>query len=310
MRVLIAMLASWLAVGFFIALARSRGWGQTVRRDGPSSHIVKDGTPTMGGVPFTVVIIVVWLASVGLANQSDTKGWAVLALVVAMGLIGFIDDVLLVRSKMRGDKQRGGLKAREKFPAQFAAALGFAWVVAPQVPSLGSLWLDVPLYTVVVVGAANAVNFTDGLDALCAGVVAIALLPLFVVSPLAGITVGALLGYLWFNSHPAQIFMGDAGSHALGAVLAGVYITQGWLWVMPLAAIVPLLEVLSVMIQVPYFQYTLRRFGTGRRIFLMTPLHHHFEKLGWRETKVVARFWVVGACGALAAWLLKSGVSW
>jgi phospho-N-acetylmuramoyl-pentapeptide-transferase len=308
-NILLATLGSWLAVGFFIALARARGWGQSVRQDGPSTHIIKNGTPTMGGVPFTLVILLVWLVSVGLAGQTDRKGWATIALAAGMAIVGFIDDVLLVRSKMQGGP-RGGLKAREKFPAQAVLAIAFAVVVSFDVSTTGQQWLDVALYALVVIGSANAVNFTDGLDGLCAGVVAIALLPLLVSSPLAGITIGALLGYLWFNSHPAQIFMGDAGSHALGAILAGVYITQGWIWVLPLAAIIPVVEVLSVVLQVGYFQYHLRLFGTGKRIFLMTPLHHHFEKLGWRETKVAGRFWGITAVGALLAWLVQSGVKW
>jgi phospho-N-acetylmuramoyl-pentapeptide-transferase len=310
MRILLATLASWLAVGFFIALARARGWGQSVRQDGPSTHIIKDGTPTMGGVPFTLVILALWVLLVGLGGLADRKGWVTIALAAGMAIVGFIDDVLLVRSKMRGDKIRGGLKAREKFPAQAVLAIGFAVVVSFDISTTGQQWLDIIIYSLVVIGSANAVNFTDGLDGLCAGVVAIALLPLLVSSPLAGITVGALLGYLWFNSHPAQIFMGDAGSHALGAILAGVYITQGWVWVLPLAAIIPVVEVLSVVLQVGYFQYHLRRFGTGKRIFLMTPLHHHFEKVGWRETKVVGRFWGITAVGALLAWVIQSGIKW
>jgi phospho-N-acetylmuramoyl-pentapeptide-transferase len=138
-------------------------------------------------------------------------------------------------------------------------------------------------------------------------VVAIILVPLIASSPLAGITVGALGGYLWFNAKPAQIFMGDAGSHALGGIVAGVFITQGWTWLLPLAAIIPVLEVLSVFIQVSYFQYTKRATGEGKRVFLMTPIHHHFEKLGWAETRVAARFWMITVIGTALAWAIKTG---
>jgi phospho-N-acetylmuramoyl-pentapeptide-transferase len=159
----------------------------------------------------------------------------------------------------------------------------------------------------VPIAATNAINFTDGLDGLCASVVAILMVPLAVSSPLALITIGSLCGYLWFNAPKAQIFMGDAGSHALGGIVAGVYITQGWTWMIPIAAIIPLAEVLSVFIQVPYFQYTKRVFGEGRRIFLSTPIHHHFEKLGWPETKVMVRFVAITAVSTALAWVIQTG---
>jgi phospho-N-acetylmuramoyl-pentapeptide-transferase len=286
--------------------AKQRGWGQTVRRDGPATHLVKDGTPTMGGIPFTLVIFAVWLVFVGLMGASDTKGWAVLGLAFGMYAIGAWDDIRIVRSRMTGSG-RGGLLAREKFPAQLVVAGLFAYVVAADVPLLGTFWLDVVFYALVAVGTANAVNFSDGLDGLCAGTVAIVLLPLIGFSPLAGISVAALMGYLWFNAPKAQIFMGDAGSHALGGIVAGIYITQGWTWVLPLAAIFPVCAIVSVMIQVPYFQYTKRKYGEGRRIFLMTPIHHHFEKLGWSEVKVTGRFLAITAVATMLAWSLMTG---
>jgi phospho-N-acetylmuramoyl-pentapeptide-transferase len=299
--VVVAALVSWLAVGLFQGLARRRGWGQRVRTDGPGGHLVKEGTPTMGGVPFTLVIFLLWLAFVGLPGAADAKGWAVMGMAFGMGLIGLVDDILVVRSRALG-LPRGGLKAREKFPLQFLVALVFAVVVSRDVSMTGVTAVDVLLYAVAVVGAVNAVNFTDGLDGLASGVVAICLLPLLALSPVAGLTVGALAGYLWFNSRPASIFMGDAGSHALGGILAGVFITQGWLWVLPVAAIIPVLEILSVVIQVVYF----RRTG-GRRVFKMTPIHHHFELSGWQEGKVTGRFWVITAVATALAWALQTG---
>lgn len=301
MRLVVATLVSWLLVGLFTGLARRRGWGQRVRTDGPQTHLVKEGLPTMGGVPFTVAILGLWAGLVGLGGEADAKGWATVAMSFGMALIGFVDDVLLVRSRMKGGP-RGGLRAREKFPLQFLVAGAFAVVVARDVSMTGSTPLDVLLYTLVVVGSVNAVNFTDGADGLAAGVVAIALVPLLATSPLATITVGALAGYLWFNSRPASIIMGDAGSHALGGILAGVYITQGWLWVLPLAAVIPVLEVVSVFLQVAYF----RRTG-GRRLFKIAPIHHHFEASGWAEGKVTGRFWVLTALGTALAWAIQTG---
>ncbi|MFN3265386.1 MAG: phospho-N-acetylmuramoyl-pentapeptide-transferase [Deinococcales bacterium] len=306
MRFVLTALVSWIAVGAFLSISKQRGWGQAVRRDGPVTHLLKDGTPTMGGVPFGLVIFLAWLAFVGLVGASDSKGWAVIGLAFGMYLIGSWDDILNIRSRMQ-NKGRGGLLAREKFPAQILVAGLFAYVVAADVPLLGSFWLDVVFYAGIAVGTANAINFSDGLDGLCAGTVAIILLPLIGLSPLAGLTVAALMGYLWFNAPKAQIFMGDAGSHALGGIVAGVYITQGWTWVLPLAAIFPVCATVSVMIQVPYFQYTKRKYGQGRRIFLMTPIHHHFEKLGWTEVKVTGRFLAITAVATMLAWSIMSG---
>lgn len=301
MNLVIAGLISWLSVGVFKAIARTRGWGQRVRLDGPSGHLRKEGTPTMGGVAFTLVILAIWLLRTGLSGGADQKGWAVMGLVLGMAVIGFVDDVLLVRSRLTGG-ERGGLRAREKFPLQFAVAIPFALVVARSLSSTGHAWSDVILYALAAVGAANAINFTDGLDGLASSVVAVMLVPFIAVSPLAGITIGSLFGYLWHNSRPASIFMGDAGSHALGAVVAGVFITQGWLWVLPIAALIPILEIVSVVAQVGFFRFT-----RGRRLLLMAPLHHHFEKLGWDESRITGRFTVVTALATAAAWAIRTG---
>ena len=302
-----ALIGSWLAVGLFIGIAKSRGWGQTVRRDGLQTHIVKDGTPTMGGVPFCVVIFAVWLLMVGIPGLSDEKGWAAIIMAFAMGVIGFLDDVAKVRSRMLGQHGTEGLLARVRILLQVLIAIVFSLVAARNVQVTGEFWLDVAFYSFVTVGAVNAVNFTDGIDGLAAGVVAIMLLPLIVISPLAGITIGALVGYMWFNAPKASIFMGDAGAYALGGIVAGTYIIHGWSLVLPFAAIIPIIEVLSVLIQVSYFQYTKRTTGTGKRVFLITPIHHHFEKAGMGETKVAARFWVVTALGTAVAWAIQTG---
>lgn len=307
---LIAAVLSWVFVHLFIRLSRARGWGQRVRRDGAQTHLVKDGTPTGGGVGFVVALLLAW--ALLYARGADPRDLAVLGVTLAMGLIGLVDDVLKIRSRMTG-RGASELRAREKFPLQILAGAAFgyaAWRLGPGLPGVPSEWgalVAIPLYTFVLVGAVNAFNFTDGLDGLLAGVTIIILLPLVALgaSPLAALMVGALLGFMWFNVHPARVFMGDMGSHAIGALVAGTYILNGsgnFTWLLAVAAIIPIVEVLSVVIQVTYF----RRTG-GKRVFKMTPIHHHFELTGWPETKVTLRFWIVTAAATALAWSLMSG---
>jgi phospho-N-acetylmuramoyl-pentapeptide-transferase len=220
---------------------------------------------------------------------------------LGMGLIGLIDDLLKIRSRMVGGGRKE-LLAREKLPLQLLVAFGFAYFAAPLashdlLPSLGR-WPDTVLYTLVLVGSVNAFNFTDGLDGLLSGVTIITLLPLLAVSPSAALMVGALLGFLWFNAHPARVFMGDMGSHAIGALVAGAYILHADVWALPIAAIIPVVAVLSVAIQVISFR------TRGKRVFKNSPIHHHFEMSGWPETQVTLRFWVVTGLGTAVAWWL------
>lgn len=223
---------------------------------------------------------------------------------LAMGVIGGIDDYLKVVSRMRG-KGKKELLAREKFPLQFLVGLVFAYFAVPLAshelfPSLGQI-PDIILLTLVMVGAVNAFNFTDGLDGLLAGVAMIVLLPLLAVSPVSALLVAALLGFLWFNAHPARVFMGDMGSHAIGATAAGAYVLYADVWLLPLAAIIPVVAVLSVVIQVVSFK------TRGKRVFRMSPIQHHFELSGWPETHVTLRFWVVTAVATAAVWWLLGG---
>lgn len=276
-------LLSWFLVGLQAALMRSLGMGKTVRGDGPQSHLAKAGTPSMGGFAFTLAAALVYLLA-----GSDPMS-SVFLLAVGFGLLGLADDL----SGLYGRP----LLAREKLALQLLMALVFAGFAVRSVHYTPWTWLDYLLIVIAVVGAANAFNFTDGLDGLAASVTAVVLLP-FVQLPLARVFVGALLGFLWHNAPKARIFMGDAGSQLLGALVAGIFILQGKLWYLPLAAIVPVLEVLSVVVQVVWFR------RTGRRILRMAPLHHHFELAGWGEAKVVFRFVVVTAVAtALAAQL-------
>lgn len=308
---LVATLLSWFLVGLFIHISKERGWGQTVRADGPESHLKKSGTPTAGGVPFVVALLMVFVPLYFTGHAGGVRELLMVLVAVAMGLIGGADDWFKIRSRMTG-KGRKELKAREKFPLQILVALSFACFAAPLAshtlfPALGGiggfpLW-DVLLLTFVMVASVNAFNFTDGLDGLLAGVAAIALLPLVILSPSAALMVAVLVGYLWFNAHPARVFMGDMGSHAIGALVAAGYILYADVWLLPVAGFIPVIEALSVMIQVPYFR------KTGKRIFRMTPIHHHFERLDtpWPETHITMRFWVITAMMTSLAWWLMGG---
>ncbi|GGK15691.1 phospho-N-acetylmuramoyl-pentapeptide-transferase [Deinococcus malanensis] len=298
---MVTALLSWFLVGLFIRVSKARGWGQPVRKDGPQTHLVKEGTPTAGGVAFVLAMALVFFPLYLSGNGGGERELLIMLTALAMGVVGGVDDWLKIQSRMRGSGKKE-LLAREKFPLQFLVALVFAWLAAPLashelVPSLGPV-LDVILVALVMVGSVNAFNFTDGLDGLLGGVAIIVLLPLLAFSPVSALLVAALLGFLWFNAHPARVFMGDMGSHAIGAVAAGAYILYADIWLLPIAAIIPVVAVLSVMIQVISFK------TRGKRVFRMSPIQHHFELSGWPETHVTIRFWVITAVATAAVWWL------
>ena len=308
----LAALLSWFLLGLFIHYSRKFGWGQPVRQDGPQTHLVKEGTPTAGGVAFVLALLLAFLGVLAFGGVSALnlgREWLLILAALGMGLVGGVDDFLKIRSRKFGGKKE--LLAREKFPAQFIVALLFAIFAAPLashqwIPGLPRLGgypvLDLLLITFVMVGSVNAFNFTDGVDGLLAGVGIIVLLPLLALSPTAALLVAVLLGFLWFNAHPARVFMGDMGSHAIGAVAAGAYILYADVWLLPIAAIIPVIAVLSVVLQVASF-----RLRGGKRIFKMTPIQHHFELSGWPETHVTIRFWVITAAATALAWWLMGG---
>ena len=302
---IVAALVSWFLVGLFITFAKRYGWGQPIRQEGPQSHLKKEGTPTAGGIGFVVALLLVWLLQIMTGNGGGRTETLLILVGLGMGAIGLADDVLKIRWRKLGGKKE--LLAREKIPAQFLVGLLFAVFAAPLAPHLWlpswGLYGDIALYTFVMVGAVNAFNFTDGLDSLLGGVSIIVLLPLLGVSPVSVLLVGALLGFLWFNAHPARVFMGDMGSHAIGGVVAGAYILHADVWMLPIAAIIPVVAVLSVVLQVLYF----RRTG-GKRLFRMSPIQHHFEELGWPETHVTVRFWLVTALGTAIVWGILRGL--
>ena len=299
MILLTAAVVSLLLVGAFIQLAKHLGWGKSVRKDGPQSHLVKEGTPTMGGAAFLLAAIAVWL----IFGVRTPDALATVLLTLSAGLLGWYDDILSLRRKRRvalGEDASTGLLARYRLLGQAFFALLFSiYAVRSGQTLFGPDLLDMLGFSFVIMGSINALNFSDGTDGLAAGMMVIMLLP-FLAAPFAAPLVGALLGFLWYNCRPARVFMGGVGSESLGAALAAIIILSGWVWYLPLIALVPVLEVLSVMLQVSYFRAT-----GGKRIFLMSPLHHHFEELGWSETQVTTRFWLGTAACVVAAVALR-----
>ena len=288
-------------------------FGQTEREEGLASHKKKNGTPTMGGIAFILMPILVYLVFCLFTPASlDANVMIIMLAFVGYGLIGFIDDYIIVVKK-----DNEGLKPAHKFLMQSILAVVFFLIY--QAHSSTTLWIplfDVEinlgfLYFILVfimfTAETNAVNLTDGLDGLCAGQVFIALAPFVVfafmqkqanVAFLILLVMAALVGYLKFNLHPAKIFMGDTGSLALGGLLAAVAMVLKQEILLVIIGFVFVIEVLSVIIQVTYYK------KTHKRIFKMAPLHHHFEKCGWSETKVVSRFWLVGVILAIVGLLL------
>lgn len=289
--------------------------GEKIRIDGPERHFSKLGTPTMGGILilFPVALLTILFNVVSIMSGFSIFGNSVLVpliVFILFALIGSIDDW----SSLRGRRSGLGLSALTKFILQTIVAAGTAFVLknlldAPQlfVPgldfevNLGLMYF--PIAAFIIVGSSNAVNFTDGLDGL-AGLISatafsayggIALIQdQIFLARFCFIIVGALFGFLWFNVYPAELFMGDTGSLSLGATLAVVALMTGQWAVLPVIAIIPLSETLSVIIQVAFFQLM-----DGKRIFKMTPLHHHFELSGWSETQIVQRFWLISLVAAL-----------
>lgn len=303
---LLAVLISLIATGAFIKLAGRYGWGKSIRSSGPASHLVKAGTPTMGGAAFLLAAAVAWLIG---SDRTGTET-AVVLLTLAAGAVGLQDDLASLRRKNaaaaaaahgRAIEESTGLLARYRILGQSVIAASFSlWAVGAGHGPFSNGVLDVLFLTFVIVGSINAFNFTDGLDGLAGGVSVIVLL-YFVASPLAAALIGALLAFLWYNSQPARVYMGGVGAEALGAAVAGLAIVDGAVLMLPLLALIPVLEVISVVLQVAYFRST-----GGRRLFKMSPLHHHFELSGWTEARVVQRFLIVTAV-CLAAAVAISG---
>jgi phospho-N-acetylmuramoyl-pentapeptide-transferase len=299
--------------GPLIRILRRLEVGDSIRLEAPQRHSIKVGTPTMGGVMFIlpVLLVTVLLNAVSLIGLSGV-GLSVLVpmgAMIAFGLLGSLDDVRKLQRKV-GE----GLRARYKFILQVLLATGLAFALREvlRVPEMFlpgfrtefdlGLWFY-PIAVFIIVGAANAVNFTDGLDGLAGLISATAFATFGGIAMIQGQTflaqfcftlVGALFGFLWFNVHPAQLIMGDTGAMALGACLGVVALMTGHWILLPIIAVIPVSEILSVMLQVAFFRIT-----KGRRVFKMSPLHLHFELSGWSETQIVQRFWLMSLLFAM-----------
>ncbi len=283
-----------------IPMLKKLNIGQSIREDGPQSHLSKSGTPTMGGIIIFIALLIGVLAS-GVLNKDI---YILLLATIGFGLIGFIDDYIIVAKK-----RNLGLKAYQKIIGQVILAVMLAVYQASTselgtkviIPFLKNEYLDlgifyVPFIAFVVIGTVNSVNLTDGLDGLASGVTLI-ILAFFAfvsmkfgiesISVFSAVLAGACLGFLMHNAYPAKIFMGDTGSMGLGGAVAGIAVLLNLPLIIPIVGGIYFAEALSVIIQVISFKLT------GKRVFLMSPLHHHFEHKGWKETKVVLVFWSV-----------------
>jgi phospho-N-acetylmuramoyl-pentapeptide-transferase len=323
---LTALVISFILGPWLIEKMRQIKLGQFIREEGPKSHQQKAGTPTMGGILINIAILI---PTVLWADILNPYIWIILFVTFAYGAIGFVDDY-----RKLAKKQNLGLTAREKFTAQIAVALaaGLAIAYLPSIHNNYSTSITFPfikhfaitlgpayliLIVIILVGASNGVNLTDGLDGLAIGSTLIVAATYTILTYAAGnfrvadylriawvpqagelavfcgAMAGACLGFLWFNAHPAEIFMGDVGSLALGGAIGCIAVIIKQEILLGLVGGLFVLEGMSVILQVASFKLT------GRRIFKMSPLHHHFELSGWRETKVVVRFWIIAIIFAL-----------
>jgi phospho-N-acetylmuramoyl-pentapeptide-transferase len=303
-----------------IRLLRRWRMGKLIRIDGPRTHEEKMGTPTMGGlmVIIPVLLITIALNVANLLNPDPIIGRSILVpmgVMAGYAILGGIDDYIGVRGMRSGE----GLMGRWLFAAQVFMAiltalvlyfpLGYHNMALPGVAKpidIGVFYVPIAIF--VIVSTCNAVNFTDGLDGLAGIIVASAFAAYAVIAFLQGwaylarfgfIVVGAAFAFLWYNAHPAELFMGGLGSYSLGATLGVMALMSGQWLVLPIVVVVPVAEVLSVILQVGYFKLTRRLTGQGKRLFKMSPIHHHFELLGWSETQVVQRLWLVGLLAAM-----------
>ncbi len=308
---LLVALAVSLALGpIAIPMLRRLKFGQSIREEGPKSHQAKSGTPTMGGIMILIAITVASLIFVG----GSREVWLALFITLGHGVIGFVDDFIKVVLK-----RNLGLKARQKLLGQILMAVALVYISITYMGGDTNLWIPVLDQTIdcgifyyiliffVLVGTTNAVNLTDGLDGLASGTMAVAAVAYTIICLIFGqyelavfcmTVVGGVLGFLKYNAHPAKVFMGDTGSLALGGALAAVAVLTKTELLLIIVGGVFVVEALSVIIQVASFK------TTGKRVFLMSPIHHHFELKGWSEKKVVTVFWLCGALLSVVALMM------
>lgn len=319
---LIAMVFSIVTGPKFIEFLRRNELGQPIREEGPAGHVVKQGTPVMGGLLILLCALLPFLA----LSKFSLPALTVLFLTVACGAIGFLDDFIKLRHRRSLGLQGrwkllllGGVTAVVGFAVNAQDHLDTSIYVPLANVDVPLSYLYYPFLFLVIAGAANGANFTDGIDGLAAGTGIIALLTFLSINVIAYIRsgapgernefqldlailsaalIGAAIGFLWYNAFPAEVFMGDTGSMAFGGALAGFAIVTGTEALLILIGGIYVVEVLSVMIQTVVFK------RTGRRVFLIAPIHHHFEMKAWSETKIMVRFWIVAAILAACGFTL------
>jgi phospho-N-acetylmuramoyl-pentapeptide-transferase len=323
------VIAFWLGPKI-IRLLRRHQIGEAAKVEAPKTHLAKAGTPTMGGL---IVLAAVVVPTLLWGNITNAYVLLILFVTIALGAVGFLDDYLkVVKGKPKGLIGRYKIVGQVMVGAVVGGIIYFfpSWIdpdlwklnTATTVPFLKNIQIDfgvlyIPMVVFVITATSNGVNLTDGLDGLAIGTVGIVTLTLAVISYMSGNTVwseylaipflrgngeltvycaalvGAALGFLWFNAYPAQVFMGDTGSLALGGAIAALCVLIKKELLLPTLGGIFLAETVSVIIQRLYFKYTRRRYGEGRRAFRMAPLHHHFEMLGWPEPRIVTRFYII-----------------
>ena len=325
-----ALLISFLVGPYIIRILKRHQVKEEIREDGPQTHLSKAGTPTMGGLIILCAVIVPTLLW---ARLDNLYVGVILLSTAWMGLVGFLDDYLkaikkkkkglVARYKLAGQISLGVLVGLILLTAPRALGLGFSQhVTETTVPFFKNLLFNfgilyIPMIVIVVTATSNGVNLTDGLDGLAIGIVGITAAAFGLIAYVSGHVqfsdylniiyldscgeltifcaslIGASLGFLWFNAYPAEVFMGDTGSLALGGALGTLAILIKKELLLLIIGGIFVIEALSVIIQTGYFKYSRRKYGTGRRVFRMGPIHHHFEQLGWPESKVVVRFWIL-----------------
>ena len=313
LTLVVALVVTLVFGPVFIPWLRKLKFGQEIREEGPKWHQKKSGTPTMGGIMFIVAMAIAILVTTVIfamnGNFNTTYARCIVLFVISLGfgVIGFVDDYIKVVKK-----RNLGLTAPQKFIMQvvlaaiYIAVLYFIGELDTAIKSIEwimPIWLYIPFVMFVVVGVVNAVNLTDGLDGLASSITTIVgiffMLVSYIVFKEYGVTVfsaaliGGLIGFLWYNKYPAKVFMGDTGSLFLGASVALMAIDLKMPIHLILIGFVYFMETLSVIMQTAYFKYTKKKYGEGRRIFKMSPIHHHFEMCGWKEKKIVAVFTLV-----------------
>ena len=325
LAVITALSISFLFGGWYIKKLGEYSFGQYVRANGPITHIEKMGTPTMGG---GLILISILLSTLLWSDLTNKYIWLIIYVTTAFGLIGLVDDYSKIKHK-----NSDGMSALTKYTLQSVVAISIAIYLFLNANTVQETSLLIPFFKdlslplgfigftlltyLVVVGSSNAVNLTDGLDGLAIMPAVMIISALGIFAYLGGNVIfsnyldipyingagelviycaalaGAGLGFLWFNAYPAEVFMGDLGSLSIGAAMGTIAVIVRQEMILLIMAGVFVIETVSVMLQVAYFRYTKKKYGKGRRIFLMAPLHHHFEKKGWKETQVVVRFWII-----------------